>query len=222
VRSGRAAAARTAADTSRSASVSTAAASAIATARLSHTSRPPASSTRSPTARPSTDSGELQQVAPPLECYNEPDNLFVAGFIGSPSMNFVEGEIAADGFASKYTDVPFDPADNGVEPGQRVTLGFRPEDVHLERNEDNAAASTGTYQRYVDVLEPMGDEMFVYLLSEPDLEASAEGRGEGQTLMSVGPEAVLAEEEPVGVVLDRTKIRLFDTDTGEAIVHGLE
>jgi len=54
-----------------------------------------------------------------------------------------------------------------------------------------------------------------------DLEASAEGRGEGQTLMSVGPEAVLAEE-PVGVVLDRTKIHLFDTDTGEAIVHGLE
>ena len=168
------------------------------------------------------DSGELKQVDPPLTCYDEPNNLFVAGFIGSPSMNFIEGEITDGGFTSTYTDVPFDPAAQGVEPGQAVTLGVRPEDVHLEWNDGQAAAPTDTYGRIVDVLEPMGDEMFVYLLSDEDVEASAEGRGEGQTLMNVGPGEAVAAGDDVEVVFDREKIHLFDTGTGQAIVHGLE
>ena len=168
------------------------------------------------------DSGELKQVDPPLTCYDEPNNLFVAGFIGSPSMNFIEGEITGEGFTSTYTDVPFDPAAQGVEPGQAVTLGVRPEDVHLEWNDGQAAAPTDTYGRIVDVLEPMGDEMFVYLLSDEDVEASAEGRGEGQTLMNVGPGEDVAAGDDVEVVFDREKIHLFDTRTGQAIVHGLE
>ena len=168
------------------------------------------------------DSGELKQVDPPLTCYDEPNNLFVAGFIGSPSMNFIEGEITGEGFTSTYTDVPFDPAAQGVEPGQAVTLGVRPEDVHLDWNDEQAAAPTDTYGRIADVLEPMGDEMFVYLLSDEDVEASAEGRGEGQTLMNVGPGEDVAAGDDVEVVFDREKIHLFDTRTGQAIVHGLE
>ncbi|PSP36580.1 ABC transporter ATP-binding protein, partial [Halobacteriales archaeon QH_10_70_21] len=146
----------------------------------------------------------------------------VAGFIGSPSMNFIEGEITADGFESRYLDLEFDSADQGVERGQAVTLGVRPEDVHLERNSEQAAVPTGTYGRIVDVLEPMGNEMNVYLLSDENVEASAEGRGEGQTLMNVGPEEVLGEGENVEVVFDRDKIHLFDTDSGQAVIHGLE
>ncbi|PSP67282.1 ABC transporter ATP-binding protein [Halobacteriales archaeon QS_1_69_70] len=168
------------------------------------------------------EAGELKQVDPPLTCYDEPNNLFVAGFIGSPSMNFIEGEITDEGFTSTYTDVPFDPAAQGVEPGQAVTLGVRPEDVHLQWNDEQAAAPTDTYGRIVDVLEPMGDEMFVYLLSDEDVEASAEGRGEGQTLMNVGPGEDVAAGDDVEVVFDREKIHLFDTGTGQAIVHGLE
>src|SRR6056297_874896 len=55
------------------------------------------------------DGGELQQIAPPLVCYNEPANLFVAGFIGSPSMNFVEGEVTSGGLSTPNFDVEFDP-----------------------------------------------------------------------------------------------------------------
>src|SRR6056297_3105846 len=55
------------------------------------------------------DKGELQQIAPPLVCYNEPENLFVAGFIGSPSMNFVEGEVTSGGLSTPNFDVEFDP-----------------------------------------------------------------------------------------------------------------
>jgi multiple sugar transport system ATP-binding protein len=64
--------------------------------------------------------------------------------------------------------------------------------------------------------------MFVYLLSDEDVEASAEGRGEGQTLMSVGPEEVIGPGEDVEVVFDRDKIHLFDTDSEQAVIHGLE
>ena len=121
-----------------------------------------------------------------------------------------------------YVDLQFDPAAQGVEPGQSVTLGVRPEDIYLERNSEQAAAPTDTYGRIVDVLEPMGNQMNVYLLSDEDVETSAEGRGEGQTLMNVGPEEVLGEGENVEVVFDREKIHLFDTDSGQAVIHGLE
>src|SRR6056297_1130300 len=75
------------------------------------------------------DGGDLQQFAPPLTCYNEPDNLFVAGFIGSPSMNFVEGTVGDGGFESEHVDVEFDVAPMAVGQGDTVTLGIRPEDV---------------------------------------------------------------------------------------------
>ena len=165
------------------------------------------------------DSGELQQVAPPLECYNEPSNLFVASFIGSPAMNFVEGEITETGFQSKYMSVPFDPAENGVEPGQSVTLGVRPENLHLDYNSDQAGNSTETFDVVTDVLEPMGDEVFAYLLFDRSVEASAEGRGEGQLLISLSPDTVVGEGEDIQIVFDRDKMHLFDADSGNAIAH---
>ena len=167
------------------------------------------------------DGGALQQVAPPLTCYNEPDNLFVAGFIGSPAMNFMEGAATDDGFESRYVDVPFDPAENGVEPDQSLTVGVRPEDVYLERDQELAAEPSRTYDAIVDVLEPMGDEMFVYLLLDEDVEASAEGRGAGQLLVSLDPDTVIGEGEEIEVVFDRSNIHVFDSDTGEAITHRL-
>ncbi len=119
--------------------------------------------------------GKLQQIAPPLTCYNEPANRFVAGFIGSPSMNFAEGELVGDGLETKHFRVDLDPADiPGVGMGDAVTLGIRPEDVHLERSADSIPDSTGTISARTDVLEPMGDEVFVYLLLAEGIERSME------------------------------------------------
>ncbi|WP_290812542.1 ABC transporter ATP-binding protein [Halovivax sp.] len=167
------------------------------------------------------NAGELQQIAPPLECYNEPANLFVAGFIGSPGMNFLSGRVTDAGFESTHASLELDPESHGVEPDQAVTLGVRPEDVHLARNRDQADAPSRTLTMVADVLEPMGDEIFVYLLFDEDVETSAEGRGEGQLLMSVVPDADVAEDGRVDVVLDRSKVHLFDGETGDAICHGL-
>ncbi|MFC4438756.1 MULTISPECIES: ABC transporter ATP-binding protein [Natrialbaceae] len=170
--------------------------------------------------------GELQQIAPPLVCYNEPANRFVAGFIGSPSMNFVEGELVANGLETPKFAVEFDPNRiDGASVGDAVTLGVRPEDVYLTENERYVSAPGDPIEVTTDVLEPMGDEVFVYLLFEDSGDRTMEqqgSRGSEELLMSVDPDTELEEEEAVEVVLDHSKIHLFDTETGAAITHGVE
>ncbi|QSG04705.1 ABC transporter ATP-binding protein [Halapricum desulfuricans] len=167
------------------------------------------------------DNGHLQQVDPPLTCYNAPDNLFVANFIGSPSMNFFHGSVTDDGFDSEFIDVLFDPDEIGGTPGQETTLGIRPEDVYLERNRAEATDPSETIRAHIDVLEPMGDEVFTYLILEEDVEAAAEGRGEGQLLMSLDPQTDVEEGQAVDVVFDRSEAHLFDSASEEAIAHSL-
>ncbi|ELZ17557.1 ABC transporter ATP-binding protein [Natrinema limicola] len=169
--------------------------------------------------------GKLQQIAPPLVCYNEPTNRFVAGFIGSPSMNFADGEVVDGGLETSNFTVDLDatrlPA---VSVGDTVTLGIRPEDVHLTRYADSLAAPTDPIDARTDVLEPMGDEVFVYLLLAEDVEGSMEedpATSPNQLLMSVTPDTEIEAGQDVDVVLDRSKIHLFDADTGDALVHGI-
>ncbi|WP_436908316.1 ABC transporter ATP-binding protein [Halosimplex marinum] len=166
------------------------------------------------------NNGQLQQIAPPLVCYNEPANRFVAGFIGSPSMNFAEGELTASGFASDAFSVEFDPSTVGLESGRRVSLGVRPEDVYPAAQADELDAPTDPVAVRTDVLEPMGDEIFVYLLVDgADLgdEESAD-----ELLMSVEPDSDIAGDTDIEVVFDRSKLHLFDADTGEALAHGVD
>ncbi|ELY97036.1 ABC transporter [Natrialba chahannaoensis JCM 10990] len=169
--------------------------------------------------------GTLQQLAPPLECYNEPANLFVAGFIGSPSMNFVEGELTATGFESDNVDVAFEPElVPSVTSGDTLTLGIRPEDVHLVATADGVTEPTAELHATADVLEPMGDEVFVYLLLSEEADRSMEqepATAPNQLLMSVTPDTDIHEGKEVAVVLDRSKIHLFETATGDALRHDL-
>jgi multiple sugar transport system ATP-binding protein len=171
------------------------------------------------------DSGELQQIDPPLTCYNEPANLFVAGFIGSPAMNFVVGEAVAEGFHSDVgeIDIEFDPANVGVGVGDRLTAGIRPEDVYPAENAENLADPSKPIRARTDVLEPMGDEIFIYLVTDEDAEVDLEelDTSGGQLLMSVDPDSEIEEDQEMEVVLDRSKVHLFDSDTEEALVHGI-
>ncbi|WP_266077878.1 ABC transporter ATP-binding protein [Haladaptatus caseinilyticus] len=169
--------------------------------------------------------GELQQFAPPLECYNEPKNLFVAGFMGSPSMNFVEGVVDADGLKLPDYHVEFDTGQlSGISVDDRLTMGVRPEDVYLVEDADQVAKPTQPIKARTDVLEPMGDEIFVYILTGEGQTAGmdAEADDAHQLLMSVDPDENIDIDQDVEVVLDRERIHLFDTDTGDAIAHGLE
>jgi multiple sugar transport system ATP-binding protein len=168
------------------------------------------------------DGGELQQIDPPLTCYNEPANLFVAGFIGSPGMNMIQGTVGQNGFDSEYFDIEFDPASMGVSKDEEVTLGVRPEDIYLLDRAEALSHASGEIEATVDVLEPMGSEILAYLMlgdsTEIDLDNPDAG---GQLLVSVDPERDLETGEELQVVLDRRKVHLFDAETGEAIQHGL-
>ncbi|MFO7833797.1 MAG: ABC transporter ATP-binding protein [Halohasta sp.] len=166
--------------------------------------------------------GELQQIDPPLVCYNQPANTFVAGFIGSPAMNFIEGEVTQTGFESDHITVDFDPSAAGVTVGSRVTLGIRPEDVYEEGKSRLVDDPTAAIAATTDVFEPMGNEVFIYLLLSEDAEASMDSsQANDQLLMSTDPATTIGEDEAISVVLDRSKVHLFDSDSGEAIAHGL-
>jgi multiple sugar transport system ATP-binding protein len=107
--------------------------------------------------------GVLQQVASPMELYEKPANKFVAGFIGSPAMNFFKGTLTRAGTTGTCT---FRGADLTIavpcEPGSdaSVFLGVRPQ--HLEITDDGARGD-GTLRAEVGVVEPMGNEQIVYV-----------------------------------------------------------
>jgi len=168
--------------------------------------------------------GELQQIAPPLVCYNEPANRFVAGFIGSPSMNVIDGVVDAEGLSTDHLRLRFDTAAVGLAEGDRVSFGVRPEDVYLAENRDVVTDPSETISMQTDVLEPMGDQIFVYM-NAPDGETggmeASDGRDGDQLLMSVEPDADVQADERHEVVVDRSRVHLFDVESGDAIAHGL-
>ena len=169
------------------------------------------------------DKGQLQQIAPPLTCYNEPANRFVAGFIGSPSMNFADATVGDGTLDANGYSISFDTsAIDGVGAGDAVEFGIRPEDIYLKSNSAEAGDPSRTFSVTTDVLEPMGDEIFVYL--KPILGTSSEQADFEERqglLMSVDPSSDISEEEDVEIVLDRARLHLFDDATGDAISHGI-
>jgi multiple sugar transport system ATP-binding protein len=168
------------------------------------------------------NAGKLQQIDPPLVCYNEPANKFVAGFIGSPAMNFIDGDVTENGFESEHITVEFDPSAVGVSVGSTITLGVRPEDVYEENKSNLVDDPTAAIAAKTDVFEPMGNEVFIYLLLSDDAEASMDtSQADDQLLMSTDPDTTIGEDEDISVVLDRSKVHLFDSTSGEAIAHGL-
>ncbi|WP_457583438.1 ABC transporter ATP-binding protein [Ensifer canadensis] len=110
-------------------------------------------------------SGVIQQLADPMTIYNAPENLFVAGFIGSPSMNFFRGELQLkDGRAFVHANgVDFDvsayPSRGPFNSGQKVVLGVRPEHVRV----DEAPNGQPSHQAVVDIEEPMGADNLLWL-----------------------------------------------------------
>ena len=106
--------------------------------------------------------GRLQQVAPPMELYRTPANQFVAGFIGSPAMNFIEGTVRMENGTGVFTAPPLTvslPAHAALADGQRVTLGVRPQQITLA----SSGNGPGSLPAEVSVVEPMGSEQIVHL-----------------------------------------------------------
>ncbi len=98
------------------------------------------------------NAGRVEQVGAPLELYDHPANRFVAGFIGSPAMNFIPGVITADGFATAGLMLPLPPREDRLPEGP-ATYGIRPE--HLSLSND---CTDGGVPVEVLLVEPMGSE----------------------------------------------------------------
>jgi len=151
------------------------------------------------------DDGELQQMGTPLECYHEPSNEFVAGFIGSPSMNFVSVRKRQE--TLHHSDFSYDvPArvDGAVGSSSAdLLLGIRPEDIELTESETPNSVSA-----VVRVVEPMGD---VTILTVE--------LGDVSLTVSIDDIARWERGEQVEVVLPPERLHVFDTESGEAVVN---
>jgi multiple sugar transport system ATP-binding protein len=142
--------------------------------------------------------GNVEQIGAPLELYDRPNNLFVAGFIGSPAMNFVKGKIAGQGFrADEGTSLPLG-ARGAPNEGRPVVYGVRPE--HFQLNPDGLPAK-------VHVIEPTGSETQVM------------AEFAGTSIIAAFRERVSARPgETIRIAPDPALVHLFDAQTGERMV----
>jgi multiple sugar transport system ATP-binding protein len=145
--------------------------------------------------------GELQQFDTPHEVYNRPRNTFVAGFMGSPPMNFLSGTLAADDGALAFTAtgihyrLPPVVADAGRRaPSASVVLGVRPEDVALAGPADGQVTPAEVY-----ISEPLGSDLFLTL----DI-------GGQHIKARVDPDLEVGVGETVRVTFDERRLHLFD------------
>jgi len=157
--------------------------------------------------------GVLQQVGTPQALYERPDNTFVAGFIGSPSMNFFEATVREDQ-GEMYLDadtlravVPA-PKAATLAPysGKKVIFGLRPEHIHVPEYMPSGIAASKVRAR-VDVTEMMGNEFFLYLES-----------GDKQFLARVDARTKARPGQEIEIVFDMANMHAFDPGTGKAVL----
>ncbi|QAT48420.1 sn-glycerol-3-phosphate ABC transporter ATP-binding protein UgpC [Caproiciproducens sp. NJN-50] len=160
--------------------------------------------------------GFIQQVDTPQNLYDYPVNQFVAGFMGSPQMNFLDGTVekTGSGYAFRFGgySVPI-PADKNRDDvlkdyvGKQVVLGIRPENVHDEP-EFLKKATDGIVEADVEVTELMGAETYLYLNCE------------GVSLTArVDPSSTAKSGDRIKTAFELNKIHLFDKETEKAILN---
>ena len=154
--------------------------------------------------------GIVQQVGEPLELYNRPANRFVAGFIGSPAMNFADvtladgnGKVTAEAQGLNIC-LPEALADRArAKAGRKATLGIRPEDIHVANAGDSAEHC---FEAEVEVVEQLGSEILLDTRVGPALMAA-----------SIDPESKVRAHDRLRLALNPARLHLFDAETEAAI-----
>ncbi|ABV92992.1 ABC transporter related [Dinoroseobacter shibae DFL 12 = DSM 16493] len=140
--------------------------------------------------------GRVEQVGAPLELYRDPDNVFVAGFIGSPAMNFLDGRIEND--AVHLAGLPPLPVPGAAGRSGPVTVGVRPQHIALEPGGDGYL---------VELTESLGGVSYLYL----------RGADGSRLTVEAGEEDPIAEGTPVGLSLAPDRVMLFEAETGQRL-----
>jgi multiple sugar transport system ATP-binding protein len=151
------------------------------------------------------DHGILQQLDTPQKLYSEPSNMFVAGFIGSPAMNFFQAKIEkSDGKLIINTDdftvaIPKEKVDHYSDfIGKDIIFGIRPEDIYNPKY-PVSGIKAAPVQCKVDLRELMGDEIYIYLMA-----------GKKDLVARVDPRSEFKVGEKVEVVFDMTNFHIFN------------
>jgi len=157
--------------------------------------------------------GLILQVAPPLELYEQPANLFVAGFIGSPPMNFFNGSLEAGNGSLFFKEKGFRlQLESGhadklkARVGDEIVFGFRPEDI-----KDSASVPDGNpahqFAAKVEVVEPMGSEIYLYM-----------NTGANPFTARVDAHDPVKENQNLRMTVDMQKAHFFDKESGATLV----
>ncbi len=159
--------------------------------------------------------GLIQQCETPLTLYNRPVNMFVAGFIGSPSMNFIDATVEPDGDGLRFNAGSFQVGvpkqrQEAIAPyhGKPVVLGIRPSDIFGHDVHPPAVRPEPGNQvkALCEVTEPMGDRVHLYLSNAPHA-----------FIADVEAETEAAEDQQIDLIFDLTRSHAFDKETEQAI-----
>jgi multiple sugar transport system ATP-binding protein len=153
--------------------------------------------------------GRIHQVGTPLELYDQPADSFVGSFIGSPAMNFIDGELQGGTIQTPFTEIPVPQRFGGAMDGGgdgRVVVGIRPEDIYI-------GVAPGEAKRFhrcearIDVTESLGNEIIFHLQcsGHPVVVRDATERKE-------------SPGETVPLHIDLDKIHIFDKTTGKSLL----
>jgi multiple sugar transport system ATP-binding protein len=157
--------------------------------------------------------GLIQQIADPITLFDKPVNKFVAGFIGSPPMNFVKGPVIKKDGKLYFNEGTFqvkiiDAMAKVMAPyfGKEVIFGIRPEDIY-DKLFVSEAPPENTIKATCEVIEPMGSEAYIYL-----------NTGKNSLVAKVGGHDKPAINQDMDLVLDMSKVHFFDKDTDITII----
>ena len=159
------------------------------------------------------EDGEVSQIGTPMDVYDWPASRFVAGFIGSPPMNFVSGELSRSGDELLFVTsglqirVPRE-KENQLDESQRgkVVLGIRPEDVRVKLAKPDDQTNIGS----ISVVEPLGDSALLYV------EIAREVGQAGVTLISKAEARVeLSRDDRIAIEVEASRLHLFDATGGQ-------
>jgi len=153
------------------------------------------------------DQGVIQQIDSPLNIYNRPVNLFVAGFIGSPAINVMRGRLVEEAGALWFDEGDFRcavSADRNLQAykGKPIVMGVRPEDIY-DAEYASMAERPQTLEALCEVVEPMGNEFIVYLRTK-----------NSKLTARIDPKKMPQVEQKMNITLDMAKAHFFDPETG--------
>jgi multiple sugar transport system ATP-binding protein len=176
--------------------------------------------------------GLLQQLASPRELYNNPGNLFVAGFIGSPPMNFLPATVEGNKVSLPFGDVeiPADKAEKAAGKGLLIA-GIRPESFE-DASVIDSSRKGSVFRAKIDVVEWLGNQAYAYIPFEAPPEVQAQLQqlerdldGESlrtQLIVSLDGSSRVREGDDAEIWVDTSKMHLFDPESGDNLTLDLD